>query len=121
MLIANDLGNNYQQWQRSVLAKYLLLLKVLMHPTKITPNYPSNWGMGCGSVSAFLRLSNLAQSSFRWRNWIIRGIFTWVMIFGFGFIIYLGPLALVLLVRIFMWISVEVRICKTCDSLSYKV
>ncbi|XP_070185160.1 phosphatidate cytidylyltransferase, photoreceptor-specific-like [Littorina saxatilis] len=31
----------------------------------------------------------------RWRNWIIRGIFTWVMIFGFAFIIYLGPLALV--------------------------
>ncbi|XP_045213489.1 phosphatidate cytidylyltransferase, photoreceptor-specific-like isoform X1 [Mercenaria mercenaria] len=30
----------------------------------------------------------------RWRNWIIRGIFTWVMIGGFGLIIYLGPLAL---------------------------
>ena len=29
---------------------------------------------------------------------MIRGIFTWVMIFAFGFIIYLGPLALVLLV-----------------------
>ncbi|PVD37755.1 hypothetical protein C0Q70_00356 [Pomacea canaliculata] len=34
----------------------------------------------------------------RWRNWIIRGIFTWVMIFGFAFIIYLGPLALVTVV-----------------------
>ncbi|XP_050393695.1 phosphatidate cytidylyltransferase, photoreceptor-specific isoform X1 [Patella vulgata] len=34
----------------------------------------------------------------RWRNWIIRGIFTWVMIFAFGFVIYMGPLALVLLV-----------------------
>ena len=30
----------------------------------------------------------------RWRNWVIRGIFTWVMIFGFGWIIYMGPLAL---------------------------
>nr|CAG4643893.1 EOG090X04NQ [Lepidurus arcticus] len=30
----------------------------------------------------------------KWRNWIIRGIFTWVMIGGFGLIIYLGPLAL---------------------------
>ncbi|XP_064595209.1 phosphatidate cytidylyltransferase 2-like [Liolophura sinensis] len=34
----------------------------------------------------------------RWRNWIIRGIFTWVMILSFCFIIYLGPLALVLLI-----------------------
>ncbi|KAK7507215.1 hypothetical protein BaRGS_00001150 [Batillaria attramentaria] len=34
----------------------------------------------------------------RWRNWVIRGIFTWVMIFGFAFIIYLGPLALVVVV-----------------------
>ena len=32
----------------------------------------------------------------RWRNWVIRGIFTWVMIGGFGLIIYGGPLALVL-------------------------
>eukprot|EP00105_Crassostrea_gigas_P022153 XP_011441561.1 PREDICTED: phosphatidate cytidylyltransferase, photoreceptor-specific-like [Crassostrea gigas] len=32
----------------------------------------------------------------RWRNWIIRGIFTWLMIFGFFFLVYLGPLALVL-------------------------
>ncbi|XP_037069536.1 phosphatidate cytidylyltransferase, photoreceptor-specific-like isoform X2 [Pollicipes pollicipes] len=30
----------------------------------------------------------------RWRNWVIRGIFTWVMIAGFGWIIYMGPLAL---------------------------
>ncbi|XP_041363199.1 phosphatidate cytidylyltransferase 2-like [Gigantopelta aegis] len=34
----------------------------------------------------------------RWRNWVIRGIFTWVMIFSFCFIIYMGPLALVLLI-----------------------
>ncbi|CAD5119705.1 DgyrCDS8296 [Dimorphilus gyrociliatus] len=36
----------------------------------------------------------------RWRNWIIRGIFTWVMIFGFAAVIYLGPLALVILIFI---------------------
>ncbi|KAK3090309.1 hypothetical protein FSP39_010821, partial [Pinctada imbricata] len=34
----------------------------------------------------------------RWRNWIIRGIFTWLMIFLFAFLIYLGPLALVLVI-----------------------
>ena len=32
----------------------------------------------------------------RWKNWIIRGIFTWLMIGGFGLIIYGGPLALML-------------------------
>ena len=35
---------------------------------------------------------------FRWRNWIIRGIFTWVMICGFGTVILMGPLYIVLLV-----------------------
>ncbi|XP_015121434.1 phosphatidate cytidylyltransferase, photoreceptor-specific [Diachasma alloeum] len=30
----------------------------------------------------------------RWKNWVIRGIFTWLMIGGFGLIIYGGPLAL---------------------------
>lgn len=32
----------------------------------------------------------------RWRNWIIRGVFSWMMIFFFAIIIYLGPLALVI-------------------------
>ena len=32
----------------------------------------------------------------RWKNWIIRGIFTWLMIGGFCLIIYGGPLALML-------------------------
>ncbi|XP_011303863.1 phosphatidate cytidylyltransferase, photoreceptor-specific isoform X1 [Fopius arisanus] len=30
----------------------------------------------------------------RWKNWVVRGIFTWLMIGGFGLIIYGGPLAL---------------------------
>ena len=38
------------------------------------------------------------QYLIRWRNWVIRGIFTWVMIFGFALIIYAGPLALMLVV-----------------------
>eukprot|EP00088_Acartia_fossae_P010156 TRINITY_DN15022_c0_g1_i1.p1 TRINITY_DN15022_c0_g1~~TRINITY_DN15022_c0_g1_i1.p1 ORF type:complete len:454 (-),score=116.52 TRINITY_DN15022_c0_g1_i1:380-1741(-) len=32
----------------------------------------------------------------RWKNWVIRGIFTWLMIGGFGLIIYGGPLALMM-------------------------
>ena len=36
----------------------------------------------------------------RWKNWVIRGVFTWLMIGGFGLIIYGGPLALMLTVMI---------------------
>ncbi|XP_052266816.1 phosphatidate cytidylyltransferase, photoreceptor-specific-like isoform X2 [Dreissena polymorpha] len=36
----------------------------------------------------------------RWRNWIIRGLFTWVMILSFAFIIWLGPLALVTMIML---------------------
>jgi len=32
----------------------------------------------------------------RWKNWVIRFIFTWLMIGGFGLIIYGGPLALMI-------------------------
>lgn len=35
---------------------------------------------------------------FRWRNYIIRGIFTFIMIMGFCLIIYGGPLALMITV-----------------------
>ncbi|TMW41977.1 hypothetical protein DOY81_012943, partial [Sarcophaga bullata] len=31
-----------------------------------------------------------------WKNWVIRGIFTWIMICGFCLIIYGGPLALMI-------------------------
>ena len=34
----------------------------------------------------------------RWKNWVIRGIFTWLMIGGFALIIYGGPLALMITV-----------------------
>lgn len=36
----------------------------------------------------------------RWRNWVIRGIFTWIMISGFCLIIYGGPLALMITVSL---------------------
>ena len=38
--------------------------------------------------------STLQNLSDRWKNWVIRAIFTWIMIGGFGVIIYGGPLAL---------------------------
>lgn len=34
----------------------------------------------------------------RWRNWWIRGVFTFILIGGFGLIIYMGPVSLSLLV-----------------------
>nr|CAD7427640.1 unnamed protein product [Timema monikensis] len=40
--------------------------------------------------------SALKGLSARWREWIIRGIFTWLMIGGFCLLIYGGPLALMI-------------------------
>nr|CAD7256175.1 unnamed protein product [Timema shepardi] len=40
--------------------------------------------------------SALNGLSARWRNWFIRGIFTWLMIGGFCLLIYGGPLALMI-------------------------
>jgi len=47
---------------------------------------------------------------FRWRNWIIRGIFTWVMICGFGTVILLGPMYIVLLVCL-LWVICGLCVC----------
>lgn len=38
----------------------------------------------------------------RWKNWVIRGIFTFIMISGFCMMIAGGPLALMITVRIFV-------------------
>jgi phosphatidate cytidylyltransferase len=35
----------------------------------------------------------------KWRNWWIRGFFTFIMVGLFGVFIYIGPLALAVLVR----------------------
>ena len=43
----------------------------------------------------------------RWKNWVIRGIFTLLMIGGFGLIIYGGPLALMITVFV---VQVKVHI-----------
>lgn len=40
--------------------------------------------------------SALASLPSRWRNWIVRGIFSLLMIVGFVFIIWLGPIGLML-------------------------
>lgn len=40
-------------------------------------------------------LSSLPE---KWRNWVIRGIFTWLMLGGFCLLIYGGPSALMIAV-----------------------
>lgn len=52
----------------------------------------------------------------RWRNWVIRGIFTLLMIGVFGFIIYLGPLALMITTLL-----VQVRCFEEIINIGYAV
>lgn len=60
--------------------------------------------------------SALSSLSTRWRNWIVRGIFTWLMIFGFFFLIWLGPLALVVTTLL-----VQVKCFQEIISIGYAV
>lgn len=48
----------------------------------------------------------LSKSWFnRWKNWVIRVIFTVIMIVGFSLIIYSGPLALIIMVDVVLVLS----------------
>ncbi|XP_058457081.1 phosphatidate cytidylyltransferase, photoreceptor-specific [Malaya genurostris] len=52
----------------------------------------------------------------RWKNWVIRGIFTWIMISGFCLIIYGGPLALMVTA-----LAVQVKCFEEIISIGYSV
>ncbi|KAH8351646.1 phosphatidate cytidylyltransferase, photoreceptor-specific isoform X2 [Drosophila kikkawai] len=52
----------------------------------------------------------------RWKNWVIRGIFTWIMICGFALIIYGGPLALMITTLL-----VQVKCFQEIISIGYQV
>ncbi|XP_053683892.1 phosphatidate cytidylyltransferase, photoreceptor-specific isoform X2 [Sabethes cyaneus] len=52
----------------------------------------------------------------RWKNWVIRGIFTMLMISGFGLIIYGGPLALMVTALV-----VQVKCFEEIISIGYSV
>uniref|UniRef100_A0A1A9VN35 Phosphatidate cytidylyltransferase n=1 Tax=Glossina austeni TaxID=7395 RepID=A0A1A9VN35_GLOAU len=52
----------------------------------------------------------------RWKNWVIRGIFTWIMICGFALIIYGGPLALMVTTLL-----VQVKCFQEIISIGYQV
>ena len=62
-------------------------------------NVGAQIGQDKGSVGTALLESALSGLPPRWRNWAIRGIFTWVMIGGFGFLIWGGPPILMLTVK----------------------
>ncbi|KAL8601481.1 hypothetical protein ACOMHN_000423 [Nucella lapillus] len=52
----------------------------------------------------------------RWRNWIVRCIFTWVMLTGFTFVIYMGPLAFV-----FLTIALQIKCFHEIITIGYIV
>ncbi|KOB75688.1 Phosphatidate cytidylyltransferase [Operophtera brumata] len=60
--------------------------------------------------------SALSGLSTRWRNWVIRGIFTWLMIGAFCLLIYGGPLALMITV-----LCVQVKCFEEIINIGYAV
>ena len=62
------------------------------------PSNPSGETMPQDSGKIEALDSALKDIPVKWKNWITRGIFTVVMISGFCFVVYLGPLALTLLI-----------------------
>jgi phosphatidate cytidylyltransferase len=62
------------------------------------PSVPSGEEIPQDKASVDALDSALKDLNPRWRNWVIRGIFTWIMIFGFCFTVYLGPLAITILI-----------------------
>lgn len=62
------------------------------------PSKPSGEEIPQDKADVEVLHSALKDINPRWKNWIIRGIFTWIMIFIFAFIVYLGPLAITVLI-----------------------
>lgn len=52
----------------------------------------------------------------RWRNWVVRGIFSLVMVGGFAFIIWMGPLALMILT-----LAIQVKCFQEIIAIGYAV
>jgi phosphatidate cytidylyltransferase len=62
------------------------------------PSVPSGEEIPQDSGNVEMLDSALKDLNPRWRNWVVRFVFTWIMIFGFGFVVYLGPLAITILI-----------------------
>lgn len=62
------------------------------------PSNPSGESMPQDTGNVEVLDSALKDLNPRWRNYMVRFLFTWIMIFGFGFVVYLGPLAITILI-----------------------
>jgi phosphatidate cytidylyltransferase len=62
------------------------------------PSVPSGEEIPQDSGNVEVLDSALKHMDSRWRNWTVRGIFTLIMIFGFAAVVYMGPLAITLLI-----------------------
>jgi phosphatidate cytidylyltransferase len=62
------------------------------------PSVPSGEEIPQDTANIEVLDSHLKNLNPRWRNYTIRFVFTWIMIFGFCFMVYLGPLAITLLI-----------------------
>jgi len=60
--------------------------------------------------------SALAYLPEKWKNWVIRGIFTWLMIFFFAGLVYAGPLALMIVT-----LAVQVKCFAEIINIGYAV
>lgn len=70
---------------------------------EIDPNSSGNLLQGSARVPSILE-NSVAGLSPRLKNCVVRLFASIIMIGGFLFLIYLGPLALVLLVRLSLWL-----------------
>lgn len=62
------------------------------------PSVPSGESIPQDTGNVEVLDSALKDLNPKWKNWIIRGIFSIIMITGFLFVVYMGPLALTLLI-----------------------
>ncbi len=62
------------------------------------PSVPSGETIPQDSGTIEVLDSSLKKLNPKLRNWIVRGIFGMIMIFGFSFVVYLGPFAITILI-----------------------
>jgi phosphatidate cytidylyltransferase len=82
------------------------------------PSVPSGKGLAQDTSSIDVDVLNNAIKDLKpkWRNWIVRGILGCLMISGFSFVIYMGPLALTLLI-----LGIQVKCYQEIISIGYYV
>lgn len=79
------------------------------------PSVPSGESIPQDKADVEVLHAALKDLTPRWKNWTIRTIFTLIMISLFGFIIYLGPLAItILILTIQVVLYILIFIFKSC-------